>query len=536
MTARRRPTVLVVLAAVGVSLAAVPSAHAALGVTGVTTSAAPTQAGAHAAYSLGFRFSDPGQQVKDLTIHLPPGLVGNPLAQPVCPLAQFTADQCAAATAVGTSQVNADPMDLTIDGTIYSIQAQPGEPARLGIVYRNPTVAKMFVQSAVSLRAADGGLDSTIKDLPRQATIAGLLPTDVTVKGISLALQSSFISNPTSCGPATTRVDATSYAAPSTVTSGAASYTPTGCEKVPFAPKLTVSIANTGRGLSPALSTVITQAAGEGSVKGAVVTLPDGIGPNLAGLGATCTQSDAAAGSCPDTTSVGTASAQTPLLRDPLAGQVYLVAPPAAGQLPTLLIDLRGALRIALKATVGISKQGRLETTLDDIPDVPLSRFALSFKGTGTTGVLSNVEDLCTKARPFLATFTAQGGLAAQSTGNATLTGCKAVAKPATRGPRAIATLGRSGTLLVDVHAGARRIRGVRVTLARSGRAGAVSSRPGRARLRGRTVTVDRLAKRGTSRVVVRVRSARSAIGARVTVSVVDSAGRRTAVRARVRR
>jgi hypothetical protein len=531
-----RRVLAVVLVAVALPAVGTPVAEAAIGVTGVTVSATPTQAAAKSVYRLGFRLSDPGQQVKDLTIHLPPGLVGNPLAQPTCAIADFTQDKCAASTAVGSSQVDADPGSLTIDGTIYSLVPQPGEPARLGIVYRSASISSLFVQSAVSLRPEDGGLDSIIKDLPKQAKIGGLLPAETTVKGISLTLRDSFVSNPTSCAPALTRVDITSYAAPTVVASGSVSYTPTGCDKVPFAPKLSVSIGNPARGSSPSLSTVITQSPGEAGIRDAVVTLPVGIVANATSTPTICPAATAEADGCPDGSVVGTATVTSPLLTDDLVGKVFLVGG-APGTLPTLRIDLRGALRIVLVAKVGFSKAGTLQTVLGGIPDVPVSRFALAFRGGETGGALQNTQALCDAARAYSADFTGQNGATFKSAGTATLIGCSKP-KPTVRRmpPTVTAKLAPGGTLAVTVAAGSRAIRSLKLALpARPGRGPHPTASSGRVTLAGRVASVGGLPKAGSRRVVVRISGARTLRGKRVTVTVLDVGGRRTIVRARVR-
>ncbi len=528
---RRWGAVTLILATVA-SVAAAGTAHAAIGVTNVVAVPGTTQAAAPSSFSVGFGLSDPGQQVKDLTLHLPPGLVGNPLAQPACPIAQFTADGCPATTAVGTTQVDADPGNLTIDGTIYNLVPQPGEPARLGIVYRSPSIANLYVQSAVALRD-DGGLDSIIKDLPREALLFGSVPTQTTVKAIRLTLSDRFASNPTSCAAAVTRVDVTSYAAPATVASGSATFTPTGCDKVPFAPKLAVSIANPGFGSSPALTTVITQARGEAGIRGAVVTLPEGIVPNASTTPALCPAAQAANDACPAASIVGTAAVRSPLLADELTGSVFLVSN-GAGTLPSLRIDLRGTLRIVLTANVGFSSTGLVQTVLDGIPDVPVSRFALTFRGGASGGVLSNTQALCEKVRGYNATFRAHSGATSTSIGNATLTGCSTKA-PTVRRPRVTARLAAGGTLVLIARAGTRAIRSLKVTLPVKPGAGRRTASPGRLLLRARTATVGRLPRAGVRTVTVRIGGARKLRGKRCTVTVRDAGGRTTALRVLVR-
>ena len=75
-------------------------------------------------------------------------------------------------------------------------------------------------------------------------------------------------------------------------------------------------------------------------------------------------------------------------------GPVVLVKP-AASPLPELIIDLHGPIALRLPVTVGFGAGGRLQSTLDGLPDTALSRFTLTLAG-GPDGLLSNARDLCT--------------------------------------------------------------------------------------------------------------------------------------------
>ena len=98
------------------------------------------QAGAHSDFHIHMDFG--GGQVKDLTVGLPPGLVGDPNATPQCTVAQLNADGCPANTQVGRVIANATvtvgvlPVTLDVNGDLYNLTPQPGEPARFGIVLR----------------------------------------------------------------------------------------------------------------------------------------------------------------------------------------------------------------------------------------------------------------------------------------------------------------------------------------------------------------------------------------------------------------
>src|SRR5436190_7793790 len=88
-----------------------PPAQAALGLQGLSAKPANIAAGAHSNVNIHIGFSDPADQVKDLTVHLPPGLVGDPTATPLCTVAQLNGDNCPNASEVGkvTAHVNVVP-------------------------------------------------------------------------------------------------------------------------------------------------------------------------------------------------------------------------------------------------------------------------------------------------------------------------------------------------------------------------------------------------------------------------------------------
>src|SRR6185436_17485297 len=80
-----------------------PGAAWGLGVSGTVTPAS-LQAGAHSDIAVHVDFT--GGQVKDLTIGLPPGVVGDPTATPLCTVAQLNANACPADTQVGEVSAN----------------------------------------------------------------------------------------------------------------------------------------------------------------------------------------------------------------------------------------------------------------------------------------------------------------------------------------------------------------------------------------------------------------------------------------------
>jgi hypothetical protein len=177
-------------------------------------------------------------------------------------------------------------------------------------------------------------------------------------------------------------------------------------------------------GAHPPITTTLTQAPGEASTKTATITLPPVFSPDAAALAAACSADAAAAGQCPPTAALGTATVQTPLLPIPLTGPVYLVKQP--GQpLPGLEVDLGPIVSIKLQGTFGITGDQRITSTFDGIPDVPITSFQLAL-----TGGLATSKDLCTvTAPPVDGAFADHNGRQAADSAIATVVGC---AKPPT--------------------------------------------------------------------------------------------------------
>src|SRR4051794_1531614 len=124
-------------------LAVIPASAQAIAFTGLSVTPASQQAGAHSniAVHIGFT-SNASDQVKNLTISLPPGVVGDPNATPHCTVAQLSADACDPSTEVGSVSTSLNlhigvslltlpiTLPLTVNGTLYNLDPQPGEPAR----------------------------------------------------------------------------------------------------------------------------------------------------------------------------------------------------------------------------------------------------------------------------------------------------------------------------------------------------------------------------------------------------------------------
>ena len=121
------------------------------------------------------------------------------------------------------------------------------------------------------------------------------------------------------------------------------------------------------------------------------VALPHALFLDQASLGQICTRVQFAAQQCPRKSIYGHARAITPLLGQPLEGPVYLRS--SNNELPDLVAHLEGQVDIDLVGRID-SFKGGVRTTFDTVPDVPVTKFALTLPG-GKHGLLVASKNLC---------------------------------------------------------------------------------------------------------------------------------------------
>ena len=408
-----------------------PATASAFKPTGITAAPADPQAGANSNFTLHFDVEEPARDLKGFVIHLPPGEVGAVTATPLCTQAQFAAKACPANTQVGTTATHATayPTPITglavnVPGKLYNLAPIGPEPARLGIRLTPDVGDEILLQSIVTVRPSDGGLDSSTDGLPRTSAIGpiDINAVDITLFGKAGDPAKGFVSNPTSCAVATTTVDAIAY--DGTQGSGSAAFTPTGCDKLAFAPTISATLDPGAKGGRPTITTVVESPAGQANARSVQITLPAGLGAVVTTLNHACPEAVFAQGACAANAQIGSARAETPALAAPLEGPVVLVKPDAS-PLPELIIDLHGPIDLRLPVTVGFGAGGRLQSTLDGLPDTALSRFTLTLAG-GPDSLLSNARDMCTAPIAHVdATFVGQNGASSSSSVIPQIAGCQ---------------------------------------------------------------------------------------------------------------
>jgi len=204
--------------------------------------------------------------VRDFSLHLPPGLLGNPTALPACPEHMWVAAACPPEAIVGQSwtsvhqSISRDTI-ISVPSPVYNVSTLGLEPARLGTGVFPSDPAGPFPVTISIRTSGDRGIDSTLVNVPRNlggfggtpieitTALCGRVPTctgtsdprnDPTLNTATYDKNADtrpFFTNPTSCGTKTFGVDAVSWRSPDlnpVPSSNSTAITTTGCENVPF--------------------------------------------------------------------------------------------------------------------------------------------------------------------------------------------------------------------------------------------------------------------------------------------------------------
>jgi hypothetical protein len=406
---------------------------------GLRAGAVDPSGGAFAPFALKIDRPDGMPDVNNVVVKLPPGLLARIKGVTLCGDADASAGTCPEGSRVGTATVasgaGSNPLSLT--GTVSLTGAYKGAPYGLAVAVR--AVAGPFDLGMVVVRQAV----FVDKDDAHLTVFSDPLPT--ILKGVPLRLRSialnidrpGFMVNPTSCAK---KGITTTLGSPGNVWHQVqTAFQGSDCQALPLAPKLKLSLNGSREhtvGKHPGLHATITQAAGEANMKSVQVTLPLSLALDPDNANSLCSYDGGRSGSCPAASQVGTASAVSPLLNQPLSGPVYLVQGMRMTRtglrktLPTLFVPLRGEIAIDLRATTAVHKD-KLVTTFGSIPDAAISQFDLQLT-TGRGGILATNTDVCRGRQ--VADYAIDGQNGKQADGAATISppcSTKAVKKKA---------------------------------------------------------------------------------------------------------
>jgi hypothetical protein len=453
---------------------------------------------------------DRNEFLSSVTVNLPPGVGGRIRGVRKCPDAAAASGSCPAASRIGTATTTAGagPEPYRLSGPVYFTGPYRGAPFGMAVVIRAIAgpfdLGTVVVRQAIHVDPEDAHLTVVSDPLP---TILEGVP--IRLRTIDLAIdRPEFVYNPTSCGDK--QAGASLQSTRGTAIDRAAGLRFDACEALPFAPKMSMRLTKPRQmapGKHPGLVARVIQAKRQANISRAQVRLPLSLALDPLNTRKVCGYEAGLRADCPRSTRIGSATAVSPALNEPLKGPVYLVQGirihPVTGArirtLPSLLAKLRGEVRINVRGTTDVEKL-RLVSTFERVPDAPISRFELRIAGgrRGILAVTGRRRGICQRRRTSDVRLTGHNGKQAVSRVKMSAP-CRA---PALRIRHARAEGGRlrvSGT--VAKRAGKRVRVQLRCAGARMAKA-AKRPRPGRwsatLKLRGKCATARRARLRAT--------------------------------------
>jgi hypothetical protein len=377
---------------------------------------------------------------KDVIVDVPPGFVGDPDVVEKCPQYEIRSETCPPGSQIGVARLTliGRKPEPAYDSSgkafpMYNVVPDDGYPAEFviflgqGISATVPLYASVTPESGYGVRIITPNIPEFGSPIDVAVTFFGTPATDPNVfngyrTSVPGASPVAFLDNPVDCAtaPQLTTVSVDSWQEPgpwladgqpdlsdprwkSKSTTQFPSLT--GCELLQFNPSLTV-MPDTTRADEPAGTTVnvhVPQAPQQfpdlitPEFKDTTVTLPPGLsvspsaGDGLEGCSdAQIDLSVGGRGSCPNGSQIGTLTVTTPLLPEPLEGQVFLGDPncdpcssadASDGNMYRIFLQFEGA-GVVVKVEGKIyanTSTGQLTTTFDNTPQLPVSNVQLHF-------------------------------------------------------------------------------------------------------------------------------------------------------------
>jgi len=356
-------------------------------------------AGAFASLVMSLTRESSDQNISQLAVRLPEGVLGRLGSVGLCEGAALQAGDCPPSSRIGSVTVAAGP------GPSPLWVPQPGkEPTAIfltgpyhgapyGLVVKVPAQAGPFDLGTVVTRVALDVDPDTALVTPRTDPLPQILEgVPISYRTIDTAVdRPRFVFNPTSCRALRSVATVTSVAG---ATARAASPFRVGsCDKLAFKPTLTTTLfGKTNRGAHPKLRAVMAGRPGDANVRYLQLRLPASEFLDQSHIRTICTRVQFSADRCPAGSVYGHAAVFTPVLgKTPLRGPVYLRS--SNHKLPDLVIALKKPVAINVVGRID-SIKGGIRVTFASIPDAPVTRAIVTMAG-GKKGLLQNSRNAC---------------------------------------------------------------------------------------------------------------------------------------------
>src|SRR5215213_4742108 len=376
--------------------------------------------GAFSPFTLRITRNDGEPNLSRIEATLPEGLLAKLAGVPLCGDAQAATGDCPASSQVGKVTVGAGsgPTPLYVPEAgkaptaVYL--AGPYRGAPYSLVVKVPAQAGPFDLGTVAVRNALN-IDPTTTQV---TAVSDPLPQ--ILQGIPIAYRDvrvevnrpDFTINPTSCKAK--EITSTLTSATSQTATPSSPFQASACGELGFGPALKISLkGGMKRTGNPALKAVLKAPKGDANIAKTTVILPGSEFIDNEHINNPCTRVQFNADACPASSILGTATATSPLIDEPLTEPVYFRSNGGERELPDLVADLNGPIHITVVGFID-SVKGRVRTRFQNIPDAPVSKFVLKMKG-GEKGLLANSENLCSFTPKAKVQMTGQNGKTANS-------------------------------------------------------------------------------------------------------------------------
>ena len=395
--------------------------------------------------------NDPGGYLKDMDFSLPPGLIGDSGATPRCAMGSVEKELCLEESAVGVAEITvaAPPTFGSVDhlvALVYNIEPYLNEPAAYafeasGLPVRLdasllPDRNYGLTLSATDLSDAKPVIAATVTlwGVPADHNEAGPLETTQCHINEELEIEECatygspragkkvpFLSNPVTCQSSlSSGLSVTSWQGAEAEPVAAALGAMTACEGLQFEPSIEVA-PESAQAREPSGYEVALKMPGNqepdgraaADLRSASIELPEGtvISPSATtGLQA-CSNEEldikgATPADCPAGSQIGSATIVTPLLSEPMKGQLFLGSPECEpctsqdaqeGKMIRVLVQGSGSgVLIKLAGSISVDQAtGRLTLTIDESPQLPVEEMKLTLSG-GERALLANPDQCAT--------------------------------------------------------------------------------------------------------------------------------------------
>jgi hypothetical protein len=416
------------------------------------------QAAAFSPFTLTINKPDGQQSLTSITAQLPPGLsaeiasvtpCGNAKAIEALPTLTKTEFPCGEASLIGhtTSSSGLGGEPVTLPGKLYLTEGVDGAPfgllavtdaTKVGATSANLNgtfnVGYVNVLSTISVNETTAAVTTkTVKPIP---TILDGVP--VQLKQINITVErpgnAPFQFNPTNCSQMSVNGQLTGAEGASDQVSYP--FFAANCGSLPFAPKLTASVAGQGSKVDGTTFSVKIESPGLGqaNIRKVDLTIPSLLPSRLTTIQKACLEAtfNANPGSCDEGSVIGEGVVHTPVLKNPLRGPAYLVSHGGAA-FPDVEFVLQGeGVKIVLDGKTYIHN-GITYSKFETSPDAPFTTFETVFPAGPHSALTPSVPEsenfnLCKQTLTIPTEITAQNGAFISQTTKVAITGCKGVA------------------------------------------------------------------------------------------------------------